>query len=380
MDFKEKYGEVITPDHLIEEIFLYLEKLLYNYKKIDLYEVGYGKGNFYNKYNLKFKTNYEGCEINDEYILPKNIQKGDFLDININYYDVILGNLPFNSGGLLNVPCRKIHSKGTSIWKPILKKCVEHIKDEGYGCFIIPCIWLKPDKDHIYDLLTQYEIKYLKIYNSTESNKFFNYECQTPICYIIFKKKINISGLINIYDKNIKDFIEFNHEKNKCIPTDNIELIHKCQLFIRDRPYIKTLEPIKISCTKKTILPCDDKDCNFVITTSILNEDKTKLCHKGFYSKTNAPYYGVEKVMLTHKRLPIAEHDSKGIYGLYGRDKYVILGENCNYVTKYINSKKIQKIIKSFCVRMNFYEKHIFEYIPDPRTFKDNDYDLFLSL
>jgi hypothetical protein len=375
MNNKERYGEVETPDFFIKEIFSLLEPLLSSYKQIDAYEVGYGRGTFYRNYNLKERTNYTGCEINDTYELPKNITRGDFYDQELNTYDLILGNLPFNSGGLLNVPC-KHKKKGTTVWKNMLRRCVKHIRDNGYGAFIIPCMWLKPDKENIYDLLCQYQIQYLKIYNATESNKIFKYQCQTPICYIIFKKTLTISSSFNLYDKD--KFIYFNLYRPLCIPTQNGALLQKCIMFIKDRPHISVLNPIKVACMKKAIVDSgNDKDI-FSITTSILKDENLEI--KGFYSVIPGAYHGVEKIILSHKRLPIPIYDKEGKYGIYGRDKYVFTGDKLLQVYTFLQTEYVQKIIKSFGVRMNFYEKYIFDYIPDPRTFELGDYESFFNL
>mgnify|MGYP006127231785 CR=1 FL=1 len=375
MNNKEKYGEVETPDFLVKEIFGLLIPLLSSYKKIYAYEVGYGKGTFYNNYDLKQKTYYTGCEINTTYVLPKNIICGDFYEQELKMYDLIVGNLPFNSGGLLNVPC-KHNKKGVSIWKNMLRRCIKHIKEDGYGAFIIPCMWLKPDKEHIYELLCKYKIHYLKIYNASDSNKIFNYQCQTPICYIIFQKSLNVNSNFNLYDKD--KFIYFKLYKPLCIPTQNASLLQKCIQFIKDRPHISVLTPIKVACMKKSIVDSGNDTDSFALTTSILKDGQLEI--KGFHSIIPAMYYGIEKIILSHKRLPIPIYDSTGQYGIYGRDKYVFIGEELDIVYDFLQTIHIQKIIKSFVVRMNFYEKYIFDYIPDPRTFKPGEYDTFFNI
>ena len=375
MNNKEKYGEVETPDFLVKEIFSLLMPLLASYKKIDAYEVGYGKGTFYNNYDLKQKTNYTGCEINETYELPKNISRGDFYDQELKMYDLIVGNLPFNSNGLLNVPC-KHEKKGVSIWKNMLRRCIKHIKDDGYGVFIIPCMWLKPDKEQIYELLCQYKIQYLKIYNATESNKIFKYQCQTPICYIIFQKSLTVNSSFNLFDKD--KFIYFKLYKPLCIPTSNASLLQKCIQFMKDHVHLIPLTPIKVACMKKTIVDSGNPADSFALTTSVLKDGQLEI--KGFHSEVPAMYHGTEKIILSHKRLPIPIYDSVGEYGIYGRDKYVFIGDHLELVYTYLQTEHIQKIIKSFGVRMNFYEKYIFDYIPDPRTFKPGEYEAFFNI
>lgn len=378
MNNKQKYGEVFTPQSLVLEIYELLYPLIKNKTTIDLYEPGVGKGIFYNNYDktLLKKTNYYGCEINKEYTIPcSTIIHGDFFDLSLNQYDVILGNLPFNNNGFINVPCSKNKIRGRTIWTIMLKKCIEHLKKDGFMAVIIPCIWLKPDKEHIYETITNYKIQYLKIYSSSESNKLFKYECQTPICYVIFQKSPSIHKF-KLYDNN--KFIDFELYSQLCIPTKNARLLYKSILFMKERPHIKNMNVIKIACMRQNIIDSENKNDPYVLTSSIL--ENKKLIVKGFNSKVPGDYYNCEKIILSHKRLPIPIYDKDGLYSIYGRDKYIFVGETLELLYTFLSLPMIQTLILSFIIRMNFYEKYIFDYIPDPRTFINNDYKDYLYL
>lgn len=382
MNNKEKYGEVFTPPSLVLEIYDLLFPLIRDKEKIDLYEPGVGKGIFYYNYDktLLKKTNYYGCEINKEYDPPcPTIIQGDFFDISLNNYDVIVGNLPFNHNGFIQVPCSKHKKRGVTIWPKMLKKCVYHLNEDGFMAVIIPCIWLKQDKENIYDMITNYKIHYLKIFSSSESNKLFKYECQTPICYVIFQKKLCMiqPKQFKLYDHDT--FIDFELFQPLCIPTKNAKLLYKSLLFIKSRSHIKKLSIIKIANMRKNIIDSGDKRDPFVLTSSTIIDNELIL--KGFHSKNvdSCSYYNCEKVILSHKRLPIPFYDKEGNYGIYGRDKYIIIGHDLDIIYNYLSLPLVQKMIKSFTIRMNFYEKYIFDYIPDPRTFIGQDYQDYLD-
>lgn len=359
-------GEVHSPSFLVEEIYKLLIPNIENLDHIDLYEPGIGPGIFNKLYPLHNKTTYYGCEINTKYKYNYPIVCGDFFDQSLNTYDVILGNLPFNHG-VVHTPCNKImHKKSKTIWPYMLKKCIDHIKINGYGAFIIPCIWLKPDRKNIYELLTSRQILYLKTYDCKESNKIFSYQCQTPTCYVIFKNIIEINRdykYINIYDE--KDFILFKLYRDYCIPTKNLSLLKKSLEFTKKT---KSLPIIKVANTKKIK---ETKNINDYFLIKSITLDKKLI---GFYSDISGSYQNIPKVILAHKRLPIPLYDKQGIYGLYGRDIYIVIGDKLDYVYNFLSLCVIQKIIKSFDIRMNFYEKYIFDYIPDPRYCQINDY------
>ena len=128
---------------------------------------------------------------------------------------------------------------------------------------------------------------------------------------------------------------------------------------------LKTLAPIKIANMKKIIR--EESGAYFCI------ESITKTIN-GFYATTPGSYHGIPKIILANKCLPIPHADYEGVYGLYGRDKYIILGAQLEKVYDFLKEPIVQQIIKSFNIRMNFYEKHVFQYLPDPRQCDVEDY------
>jgi len=349
-------GEVHSPPQLVEEIYSHLKYLLEPYDHIDLYEPGVGPGIFQQLYPFKSNTTYNGCDI--IYKHPPPIVHGDFFDQSLNQYDIILGNLPFNNG-VVHTPCSKQTKKSKTIWPLMLKRCLKHIKPNGYGAFIIPCIWLKPDKENIYYELTSRKILYLKTYDCVESNKLFNYKCQTPICYVIFQNIF--TPMLNIWDKT--QFIDF--PLGACIPTKNISLLKRSLEYVKNLP---RLSPIKVANTKKKI---ETSTGPFSITSI------TKTIN-GFHSDIPGAYYKVSKIILANKLKPIPFKDIEGKYGLYGRDIYIFIGDDLDKIYDFLEKPIVQTIIKSFTIRMNFYEKYIFDYLPDPRYC--NVYDYLASL
>jgi hypothetical protein len=222
---------------------------------------------------------------------------------------------------------------------------------------------LKPDKEQIYDLFTEHQILYLRVYTCVESNKLFKYNAQTPCCYVIVKKiKRNIlePNIIKIYDDNSSSkFVSFTLKPGYCIPTQNAELI---QSFT---PTMK-INPIKIAFIKKEIetdLVKEPKVTNDKIYPLITTYKDTIY---GYESTQPGKYQGIPKIIMAHKTFPILFMDKEGTYGLYGRDKYVFTGQTIQNIKDqydYLSQPDVQKIIKSFTIRMNFIEKDIFKYI-----------------
>ena len=356
---KHKFAEVFTPPELVKEI---LEKIETKNKRI--YEPGIGQGAFLNQVN-DFES-YEGCEINptkefETKIWNKqnvNIFHGDFFNHTLGEYDIILGNPPFYQDGFKGPPCAKTR-KGKTIWPQIVKRCWDHLKPNGILAMVLPCIWLKPDKEKIYNLFTEHQILYLRVYTCVESNKLFNYKAQTPCCYVIVKKtKRKDLEPMQIYDENTintNKFVSFTLKPGYCIPTQNAELI---QSF---KPTMK-INPIKIAFIKKeleTTVVKEPKSTNSLYPLITTYKDTIY----GYESTQPGKYQGIPKIIMAHKTFPILFLDKEGTYGLYGRDKYVFIGKDLLEQYEYLSQPIVQKIIKSFTVRMNFIEKDIFKYL-----------------
>jgi hypothetical protein len=168
------------------------------------------------------------------------------------------------------------------------------------------------------------------------------------------KKTKALNPNIKIYDQSIQNFVSFTLKPGYCIPTQNAALI---QSFV---PTMK-INPIKIAFIKKEL------------ETQLIREPKAKdkypliTTYKdtiyGYESIEPGKYQGVPKIIMAHKTFPILFMDKEGTYGLYGRDKYVFIGKNLSDQYDYLSQPDVQKIIKSFTVRMNFIEKDIFKYI-----------------
>ena len=70
-------------------------------------------------------------------------------------FDYIIGNPPYNLNGLKKVPTNENDNKkndGITVWVQFIKRSLSLLKPNGYLLFIVPSIWMKPDKAKIYHL------------------------------------------------------------------------------------------------------------------------------------------------------------------------------------------------------------------------------------
>ena len=276
---KWKYGEVFTPKGLVHEIWSLFRHKIYNdhvntLTPLTIFEPCAGKAVFYDVFFDVFQkeeySKYIMNEINEhdhsedihtilekhnpcqrDKIIFKDIFHINENDIGKDPFDVVIGNLPFNINGMKQVPSSKYdvdkhlagnsqgnmgYKEGKTIWADMVRFLISHnslLKNNGYAIFIIPLIWLKPDKSGIYLLLTHVcRVLYLKTYTSTEANKAFGYNAQTPLCYVIVQKT-NKALLphypISVFDRDLSEFVSFDFTTNKgqCIPTNHINSVQQ---------------------------------------------------------------------------------------------------------------------------------------------------------
>jgi len=337
---EDRLGRVFTPIPLIQEIYTHLTPYLKPHLKV--YEPGVGDHRFFKHYPLP--CTYDGSEI-EPIETNTSTFEGDFFDQLLTEYDLILGNPPFRieTTGPSSSPI-PTKPKQKTIWPDIVQRCFKHLKPDGILAMVLPCIWLKPDKAGIYDLFTHHRILRLKCFSCVESNKLFGYKGQTPVCYVLVQKSPPLPSF-QLWDTR---FISFTLLPGHCIPTRKAGLLQYSRSLFK-----QSLTPIKIATATETQLVPSPP--NGVLYTY----------------KDNQPYgipdvsgvYHVPKVMLLHKSKPFPILDLEGKYGVGGRDKYVFT-EDPERMFHLLSQPIVQEILTCFTIRMNFYEKYAFDYIP----------------
>ena len=336
---EDRLGRVFTPVPLIQEIYGHL----FLRPNLRVYEPGVG--------DLRFKTHYplpcvyEGCDIEPTEQI-EGIVQGDFFDQPLTEYDLIVGNPPFRveTTGPSSSPI-KTKPKQKTIWADIVHRCFKHLKPDGILAMILPCIWMKPDKAGIYDLFTQHRILRVKCFSCVESNKLFGYKGQTPVCYVIVQKASPLP--FQLWDQG---FVSFSLRPGHCIPTRKAQLLQYSRSL-----FTKSLIPIKIATETQTDLVPNPQQ-NPVLYTYRQGQVYGVNEGKGLYQ-------GISKVMLLHKSKPFPILDLEGKYGVGGRDKYVFT-QDPERMFQFLSQPIVQEILTCFVVRMNFYEKYTFDYLP----------------
>ena len=400
-NWKEQYGDIQTDYKLINIMLdMFLGEVFSN-KNNKWLDPCCGYGYFHEKLYGRLFNNLKGINEEDkhDHILENmlyfkeinvyyedkvrgkfgdniNYEKVDFLSLTEkkDFYDIILGNPPYNSNGLKKVPTNKTREKGkdgNTIYNDFITQSISMLKQEGYLCFITPCIWLKEDKSGMYNyLLHNDNIQIEKMYcmNNTETNKCFRGEAQTPTVMFLLKKSINTKKLY-IYDKITKKYEYFELLKKYPIPTFASTIVNQMLQYVKKYGslydyVIKTSMPTK----KALIIDNRTEECKYtnIKTCQLYYDNNPQFIFN--YSNIPLAYSNEEKIVLAHKMYGFAYYDKKGSYGISNRDNYVILkqeGIELSKLFSFLSTHFVIFLLETCKYRMKCLEKHVFHYIPN---------------
>ena len=436
MDDKQKYGIVYTPENLVNQVLDLIPIHYYQDPRLKWLDIGAGTGaftiNLYKRLLKNLESKIENQEERHNHIIKNmitmveiypphvekleiifskeaNIIQQDFLSFNPNQtdpnqtdpnnttittFDFIIGNPPYNVGGSIKTPTNSKQKKtedGKAIYTKFIQKALELLptnnnnnntnNNSGFLNLVVPSLWLKPDKANLYNTLTNLKIHKLHCLSTSESNKAFRYQAQTPACFFLIENiqtKPNPSpspspspSPIKIYDKYAEKYIEYVLKPEHPIPTHGISIINKMLDFMETT----NTQPIKIyktnSPSKKTILSKTPDPSAYPYT----NIKTSYLCNVAptleiNYSNIPQHFHNIPKVVLAHKMYGFPYFDASGTYGISTRDNYIISHQDYSLqelkeIQCFLSTKFAIFIFSTTNYRMRYLEKYAFTFIPD---------------
>ena len=303
-----------------------------------------------------------------------NIYNEDFLSFTADKFDMIIGNPPYNAEGMKKVPTNTHLNKkndGRTVWSQFIKHSISLLKDDGYLNMIIPSIWMKQDKERMYEYMLQFHIHKIHSFSNTETNKMFHGQAQTPTCIFLLQKKKSIHQ-ISLFDPLLKEYIPWIIKDKQPIPLLGISILNKLRKYVEECgpiKIIKTNMPPKgvfLSIKQSEIAPYPN------IKTCILKNKKPFLVEN--YSNRKLAFYGKPKVILAHKMYGLPYLDIYGKYGISNRDNYVIIDRthsDCIQLAAFLSTFFCQYLFEATRYRMKYLEKYIFELLPDITQLND---------
>ena len=410
---KQENGEVFTPMCLVFEMLDNLDKhyikehgrSIFTEQSFKWFDPASGMGNFpvavYLKLMEGLKTQFPNDEDRKKHIIENmlymselnkknvfisqqifnmnnqyklNLYEGDTLELDIvsvwglelNSFHVILGNPPYNKGGIWSHTKKMNSEKREVIWMKFIEKSFEWLKHAGYLLFITPLYWLKTNNE-IHNEMLEKHIIWLKIWDNIKSLATIN--GKIPISLFILQNTLNSSNkkteiISEIQSKKLTTTSTEYLNPKYSIPLAFHSIFNKLVGFIETRNLqleYKT-KTIKSSGTKAKI-PTDYtfKDMWAVDTYTI----KEGLLVKK--ATEQHPDGNKRKLIISNKSSFNGAFIDEGKLGLTGCNKYYILGDNLEFILKLL-SFKIINIISNFTkYTQDFLDKEAFKYLPDIR-------------
>ena len=288
----------------------------------------------------------------DELDFEFNNYTGDTLELNIedkwniNGFDMICGNPPYNSSGDT--------ATGNTIWQDFTKKALsEWLIPNGYLLFVHPPGWRKPNTERgkftkMFDLMAkQNQMLYLEIHGIKDGQKVFN--CGTRYDWYLIKKtnqykntiivdedgkqnEINLSELSWLANSNILEI-------NKILAKNDGERCPIIQSMSAYEPRKKWMSSIK---SQEFKYPC------------VHSTPKAGIRY--MYSKVNdRGHFGVSKVIFGESGIYKPVIDMEGKYGMTHGAMAIQVDnlEEATFISKVIESDKFDKVIQS-CIFSSF--------------------------
>ena len=416
---KQENGEVFTPMSLVFEMLDNLDKhyikehgrSIFTEPSFKWFDPASGMGNFpvavYLKLMEGLKTQIPNDEDRKKHIIENmlymselnkknvfishqifnmnnqfklNLYEGDTLELDIvsvwglelNSFDVVLGNPPYNKGGIRSHTGKQLGDKNETIWTKFIEKSFEWLKPDGFLAFINPLSWLK--KSHsLHNEMLEKHIVWLKLWDDSQSKGAIN--ADIPISLYVLQNTLNTQNKKTEIVSEIKrkklttTSLEYLNPKYS-IPVAFHSIFDKLIQFIEKHNCsleYKT-KTIKSSGTKAKIPTEYTLEDMWAIDTYTI---KQGLMVKK--STEQHPDANKRKLIIANKRGFKGAFIDEGKLSVTGTEKFYILGDNLEIILKIMRFGISGMICDYTKYRMSFLEKDVCNYIPDIRKLGISD-------
>jgi hypothetical protein len=408
---KKENGEVFTPMTLVSEMLDKLPKEVWKNKNLKWLDPATGMGNFPIAVYLRLIEGLKDeikdvkerkkhilenmlymCELNKKNVLvckqifdinnelKLNLYEGDtlkfksFETFKVKHFDIILGNPPYNKGGIRSHTGKQLGEKNETIWTKFIEKAFKWLKPNGYLAYINPLSWLK--KSHsLHNTLLEKHIIWMKLWDNSQSKAMIN--ADIPISLYVLQNSLNTkknkTEITSILKR--RNLITTSNEylnKDYSIPLAYHSIFNKLINFIETKN-------LKLEYSTKTVKSTGIKTkipANYTFEDMLAIDTYT--IKEGLMVKKiteKHPDMNKRKLIIANKSSFAGAFIDEGKLGLTGSDKTYIIGDNLELIQKMLKFK-ISDIISHFTkYRQDFLEKEVYTYLPDIRKLGIKDID-----
>jgi len=403
---KEQFGEVFTPIEVVYEMLEQLDKhyttlhgkSIFTNPDLTWFDPAVGMGNFMvgvyfrlmkglsiqpeearRKHILENMLFMSEIALKNTFILKKifcsdnytlNVHEGDTLVFDAwgKTFDIILGNPPFNKGGI------KSHTKkgdnSERIWPKFIQKSLDWLKPDGFLVFINPLSWLK--KSHSLHNILEKHIVWLKLWDNSQSKEMIN--ALIPISLYVLQntmntnKKTEITSIIKRRILTTTSTVYLN--PNETIPLAFHSIFDKLSQFIKQNDCAldyktKTIKSSGIKTKIPTEYTLEDMWAvdTYTIKEGLMVKKATE----------QHPDANKQKLIISNKASFTGAFIDEGKLSLTGNHKFYILGDKLKLVKKILDFRIINIIGHYTKYGQDFLDNEAFNYIPDIRKLGIDD-------
>jgi 16S rRNA G966 N2-methylase RsmD len=373
--------------HILENM-LYMVELdktnVFMMKKIfcdKKYELNIFEGSFIDG---KYEKKIDIFSINDneKIKIQKNIDFVNKIKKFNNNFDIIMGNPPYNRGGISSKKKNiELEQDKKTIWPDFIEKSFTILKTSGYLLFVNPLSWVK-NTHKLHKVIFEKYIIYLELWDDSNGKKLINGEL--PISIFLLKNIENTNNnktIIKIKNDRYNYYDDFKEylDKDLSLPLGYIDKLLKLRRFViknncsLEYKTTKSNDTILIKNQKKELnelkyMSIDDikkiKETNkYCIDTYELKDKQYQLN----ITKSYHPDYSKRKLILSHKSELEGIFIDSGKLGICGTHNYYILGNNLTLIKKILSFDIIKKAGIFTKYGQNFLDTDFFTYVPDLR-------------
>jgi hypothetical protein len=283
----------------------------------------------------------------------------------IDRFDVIIGNPPYNKGGIRSHTGKQLGDKNETIWTKFIEKSFDWLKSDGFLVFINPLSWLK--KSHsLHNMMLEKHIVWLKLWDDSQSKSVIN--ADIPISLYVLQNTLNTRNEKTeiISEIKRKKLTTSSHEflnKNYSIPLAFHSIFDKLNRYIETQNCeldYKTTTVKSVGTKEKIPKKYELKDM-LAVDTYAFGEIWVKKAIE------HHPDASKRKLIIANKRGFKGAFIDDGKLSLTGTEKIYVLGENLELILKILRFD-ISNILCDYTkYRMSFLEKEVCNYIPDIR-------------
>jgi hypothetical protein len=303
-----------------------------------------------------------------------NLYEGDTLELNVfsewgvalNSFDVILGNPPYNKGGIRSHTGKQLGDKNETIWTKFIEKSFEWLKPDGFLAFINPLSWLKKSHSLHNEMLEKY-IVWLKLWDDSQSKGMIN--ADIPISLYV------LQNTLNAQNKKTEIVSEIKRKKLTTTSTEYLNPAYSIPLAFHSifDKLIQFIEKHNCSLEYKT-KTIKSSGTKAKLPTEYTLEDMwavdTYTLNEGILVKKATeqhPDANKRKLIIANKRGFKGAFIDEGRLSLTGNHKFYILGNNLELIKK-IMDFNISLVISDYPkYGQSFLDNEAFKYLPDIR-------------